>query len=69
MLVTKDANHLAADPDRSVEHGRNAEGFKVIVRQAAGRRMRQYAVGNDGQFVGYGLKIGRTIRECSTERP
>ncbi len=56
MLVTKDTNHLTADPNRGVEHGRNTQGFKVIVRQAARRRVGQYAVGNDGSFSGYASK-------------
>ncbi len=52
MLVAKNTDDLAANPNGCVEHGRNAERLEVIFRQAARGRVGQYAVGNDGPFGG-----------------
>jgi hypothetical protein len=50
MLVTKNADDLAAHPNGCVEHGRNGKGLEVIFRQAARGRVGQDAVGDDGPF-------------------
>ena len=61
MLVTKDANNLAAHPNRSIEHGRNAKRFKVVFLQASRGRVRQHIARNDRSFGSYRIKISWAV--------
>ncbi len=59
MLVTHDANHSTADPNRCVEHGADTERQQVRLRELGGCRIGRRVVGSDATILSQSSKVCR----------
>ena len=68
VLVTDDADHLAAQEHRRVEHRRDAERLEVALAKFAGARVGARVVGADGALALQRLEVARARRRRGCER-